>query len=106
MMTPYPTLSLVAALAAATTGLPATTMPTNTTQIEAASGPVTVRSGPTVDLPNAADYKVTFAELDTNHDGRVTRSEVPAGHALASEFKLVDRNHNGSISAQELANWR
>lgn len=106
MITTASTLTLVTLLAAATTGMPPITAPTSTVQFDAATGPVTVRSSAAVELPNAADYRVTFAELDTNNDGRVTRSEVPARHALSSEFKLVDRNHNGSISAQELANWR
>lgn len=106
MITTLSALSLALMFAATTPAMPPTTMPTNTAQIEATTGPVTVRSGPTVALPNAADYQVTFEQLDTNHDGRVTRAEVPAAHALASEFKLVDRNRNGSISPQELAGWR
>ena len=57
-------------------------------------------------LPNAADYRVTVTDLDRNGDGVVSRDEVPEGHALASEFKLVDRNHDGRVSAEELAAWR
>jgi EF hand len=106
MVTVLPALSLVLMVAAATPAMPPTTMPTNTAHIEARTGPVTVRSGPTVALPNAADYDVAFEQLDANHDGRITRNEVPAAHALASEFKLVDRNHNGRISPAELAGWR
>ncbi len=106
MITTIPALSLALMFAATTPSLPTPTMPTGTAQIEASTGPVTVRSGPTMTLPNAADYQVTFEQLDANRDGRVTRAEVPATHALASEFKLVDRNHNGSISPQELASWR
>ncbi|MBD9376991.1 hypothetical protein [Pseudoxanthomonas sp. PXM04] len=75
-------------------------------QLQEQSGPVTVRWGQPEALPNAADYRVTVTDLDRNGDGVVSRDEVPEGHALASEFKLVDRNHDGRISAEELAAWR
>ncbi len=81
------------------------TQPTHQTQIEAQSGPVTVLWGQPATLPNAADYSVKISDLDRDGDGRISRSEVPPSHALASEFKLVDRNHDGYITADELANW-
>ena len=72
---------------------------------EADTGPVTVQS---VQPPiaNASDYDATVAQLDKNGDGVVVRSEVPEGHALASEFRLVDTNRNGRITEAELANWK
>ncbi len=75
-------------------------------QLQEQSGPVTVRWGQPATLPNAADYRVTIGDLDRNQDGVLTRDEVPESHALASEFKLVDRNHDGRITAEELAAWR
>jgi len=86
--------------------LPTDTMPTRTVAFEAPTGPVTVHSGPAIALPNAADYQVRISDLDRNGDGFLSRAEVPASHALTSEFKLVDRNHDGRISATELQNWR
>ena len=44
--------------------------------------------------------------LDKNGDGRLSRREIPSTHALSYEFHLVDRNHNGYITAKELANWK
>jgi len=85
---------------------PSESMPTRTVTFEATTGPVTVHSGPAIALPNAADYQVRIGDLDRNGDGRLSRAEVPASHALASEFKLVDRNHDGRITATELQNWR
>ena len=79
--------------------------PTSEVQFEASTGPVTVKSVQPP-IPNAADYAATVAQLDRNGDGVVVRSEVPAGHALASEFKLVDRNHDGRITDAELSNWK
>jgi hypothetical protein len=70
------------------------------------SGPVTVTWGQPRTLPNAADYQVKIADLDRNGDGVLTRAEVPPDHALSSEFKLVDRNRDGKITATELQNWR
>lgn len=70
------------------------------------SGPVTVTWGQPGTLPNAADYQVKIADLDRNGDGVLTRAEVPPDHALSSEFKLVDRNRDGRITATELQNWR
>jgi len=77
-----------------------------TTQIEASTGPVTVTSHQPSTLPNASDYAVQISDLDTNGDGRLSRREIPATHALTFEFRLVDRNHDGYITASELANWK
>jgi len=77
-----------------------------TTEIQAGTGPVTVNSGQSSTLPNASDYAVQIKDLDTNGDGRLSRREIPARHALSFEFRLVDRNHDGYITATELANWK
>ena len=76
---------------------------TDQAQIEATTGPVTVKS---VQPPiaNASDYQVKVAHIDANGDGVVSRKEVPTDHALYFEFRLVDTDHNGRITDQELAN--
>lgn len=79
--------------------------PTTQVQFEATTGPVTVQSVQPP-IPNADDYQATVAQLDGNGDGFVTRAEVPADHALASEFRLVDTDRNGRITDTELANWK
>lgn len=79
--------------------------PTSEVQFEATTGPVTVKSVQPP-IPNADDYRATVAQLDGNGDGVVVRSEVPADHALASEFRLVDTDRNGRITEAELANWK
>ncbi len=75
-------------------------------RLEEQSGPVVVRWGQSETLPNASDYRVRIADLDANGDGFLTLDEVPETHALHSEFRLVDGNRDGRISAEELANWR
>ncbi len=76
------------------------------TQIQATTGPVTVTSSQSSTLPNANDYAVQISDLDKNGDGRLSRREIPSSHALTFEFRLVDRNHDGYITASELANWK
>lgn len=89
---------------------PAATAPgssrSGTTQLQTSDGPVTVTWGQPAQVPNISDYQAKVPDLDRNGDGVLSRAEVPASHALASEFRLVDRNRDGRISAAELANWR
>src|SRR4249919_4239843 len=92
---PFITLMAFASLAVAQDAM-------QSKQFQADTGPVTVTWSQPATLPNAADYQVKISDLDRNGDGRISRNEVPVGHALASEFKLVDRNHDGFITAAEL----
>ena len=106
------TLSLLLATAAVQVsaqeqGRPvAPSSPAQSTVLQGHEVPVTVNWGQPSIVPNVADYQVTVADLDKNADKVISRSEVPATHALSSEFKLVDRNRDGRITEQELANWR
>lgn len=93
-------------IAASTTAFAQTAITSESTQIETSTGPVTVTSSQSSVLPNASDYTVQIADLDKNGDGRLSRREVPRAHALSSEFHLVDRNHDGYITASELADWK
>ena len=93
-------------MAASPTVFAQTANTSESTKIEASTGPVTVTSSQSSILPNASDYAVQISDLDKNGDGRISRREIPASHALSSEFHLVDRNHNGYITAKELANWK
>lgn len=93
-------------MAASATVFAQTTNTSESTKIEASTGPVTVTSSQPSVLPNASDYAVQVSDLDKNGDRRLSRREIPVSHALSSEFHLVDRNHNGYITATELANWK
>jgi hypothetical protein len=77
-----------------------------TVTMETPQGPVTVNWGQQNTLANAADYKASIEQLDKNGDGVIVRNEVPENHALSSEFRLVDRNHDGKVTAEELSRWR
>ncbi len=91
---------------ASTTVFAQTANTSESTRIEASTGPVTVTSSQSSVLPNASDYAVQITDLDKNGDGRLSRREIPVSHALNFEFHLVDRNHNGYLTATELANWK
>jgi hypothetical protein len=77
-----------------------------TMTMQTPQGPVTVQWGQPATVPNAADYRASIEQLDANGDGVVTKEEVPEGHALSSEFRLVDRNRDGRITAEELSHWQ
>ena len=82
-----------------TTAPPAMPMP------PASAGPVTVREHAPDSV--SSNYKVDWSALDKNNDGSVSRAEVRAsGNAdLAREFHVVDGNHNGRLSKEEMKGW-
>ncbi|HEV8691091.1 MAG TPA: EF-hand domain-containing protein [Ideonella sp.] len=43
----------------------------------------------------------TFEQLDTNHDGVLTRDEVAANHKMAKRFDVADADHDGRVTAEE-----
>lgn len=49
-----------------------------------------------------SDARPTFAELDKNHDGKLSRSEIPHNlHELRARFRSYDKDGNGSLSPDE-----
>jgi len=42
-----------------------------------------------------------FMELDSNHDGYISREEASKWNYLAREFDKFDTNHDGRLSRQE-----
>jgi hypothetical protein len=63
-------------------------------------------STPTNAPPGSSDAP-PFGELDTNHDGKLSRSEIPrnveALKQLRAHFNEADRNGNGSLEPDEYA---
>lgn len=56
---------------------------------------------------DAGNSPPPFSQLDRNHDGRITRSEVPHDmHKLRRDFRSYDRDGNGSLSKQEYQAYR
>lgn len=71
----------------------------------APGAPVTVREVPPDSV--SSNYRVDFGAVDRNGDGNVSRGEVRAsGNAdLDREFHVVDANHNGRLSKEEMKGW-
>jgi hypothetical protein len=76
----------------------------NVKQMETTAGPLTVTWGQP-DLAKANEYHINMADLDRNGDGKLSHDEIPMGHALQFEFKVVDTNHDGYLSKKELVSW-
>ena len=66
--------------------------------------PVTVRSIQP-DSVRRADYRIVFAELDTDGDGFISAEEAQAHPPLADEFKALDTQRRGRLGRGELAGW-
>jgi len=67
--------------------------------------PVTVRQHEPDSI--SSNYKVDFGALDKNGDGNVSRAEVRASgnDDLEREFHVVDTNHNGRLTKEEMKGW-
>lgn len=83
---------------------PAPNYGANQVQLRGSAGQtVTIRSRPGSIDPSR--YDIDFSQFDRNGDGRISRSEVPSGHPLHSEFHVADSNHDGSLTRQEASGW-
>ncbi|HEX6637204.1 MAG TPA: hypothetical protein VF033_06070 [Steroidobacteraceae bacterium] len=53
------------------------------------------------DDENQRDKKDTFAMLDSDSDGKLSKDEVSSSNSLSSSFTMIDRNSDGYISRGE-----
>jgi len=76
--------------------------PNGSAQLQTPQGTLTVNSG----MPPATDYgpKPPFAQLDTNHDGRIDQNEAQAYIPLENDWIHV-AHHASSISKAQYAAW-
>ena len=57
-------------------------------------------------MPAAATVDTPFADLDKNHDGSLTKDELPDGEMLKDHFSKADTNGDGKLSETEVASHR
>lgn len=56
---------------------------------------------------NAADpASMTFTDLDTNKDGKLSSAEVASEATLTASFRSVDSDGDGALSQSEYDTWR
>lgn len=96
-------VALAAMLAAATAGAQEAALP-HATQLQTPQGPVTVRWGQP-EQSGLAPFQSRIAGMDKDGDGMLSPQEAAADAALGRQFKLIDQDQDGKISARELANW-
>ncbi len=44
---------------------------------------------------------ILFEDLDKDHNGEISQSEAKVRMDLSNDFKMIDKNANGSISVDE-----
>jgi hypothetical protein len=56
---------------------------------------------------NAADpASMTFKDLDTNKDGKLSSAEVASEATLTQNFRSADSDGDGALSQSEYDTWR
>ena len=48
----------------------------------------------------------SMAQLDSNRDGFIDKSEVPVGNELAGKFARLDSNSDGKLDSEEFARYQ
>ena len=63
-----------------------------------------------MDKPMSMDHSkmagAEFAKLDQNKDGKISKGEISAKHALSPHFDMLDSNKDGSLSQAEFAKYQ
>ena len=79
--------------------------PTSTMPGAAPGSPVHVNQLPPDSI--SSNYHIDFGTMDKNGDGNINRAEVRASgnDDLMREFHVVDANHNGRLTREELKGW-
>jgi len=60
---------------------------------------------PTSTVASAAATTVPFDEMDKNHDGSITPDELDDSNPLKQNFSAADSNGDGKLSADEVGKY-
>lgn len=96
-------VALAAMLATTTAAAQEAALP-HTTQLQTAQGPVTLHWGQPAES-GLAPFQSRIAGMDKDGDGMLSPQEAAQDAAVARQFRLIDQDRDGKISARELANW-
>jgi len=61
---------------------------------------------PAAAMPAPTDSGMSFADMDKNHDGSITADELHDSEMLHQHFKEADTNGDGKLSEDEVAKHR
>ncbi|MEO6263893.1 MAG: EF-hand domain-containing protein [Luteimonas sp.] len=85
---------------AATSATPATPPSADTAAMAA-----TPATPATPAQPSTSAKKVTWSQLDGDHDGKLTRTEAAAIDSLTEVFDQADADKDGALTADEYKAW-
>jgi hypothetical protein len=81
------------------------TAPEPATSPSQAATPPPPATSPSSQLGPAPTVKYSFAMLDRNGDGFITRDEAALSPDLAANFSALDRNRSNSLDASEFVSF-
>jgi hypothetical protein len=81
------------------------TAPEPATSPSQAATPPPPATSPSSQLGPAPTVKYSFAMLDKNGDGFITRDEAALSPALAENFSALDRNRSNSLDPSEFVGF-
>lgn len=66
------------------------------------AGDPSPQSSDTQQSPSSSSQPATFESLDTNGDGRISKTEAAANDNVSAQFGMYDKNGDGYIDRSEV----
>ncbi|MGH8031959.1 MAG: EF-hand domain-containing protein [Luteimonas sp.] len=100
-MTRKPLVGLIAIGAALVMPMAVAQTAAPTASAQAGATPSDTATSPAATAPAAPPKQVTWADLDTDKDGNLSKPEVATVPALSQVFDQADADKNGKLTADE-----
>lgn len=87
----------------------ATTIKSSVLMLALAIGLASIQAhafGTAEDMKDQDVYSKSFKELDTDHDGTLTRDEARKEELFAKHFAAADKDHDGTLTQEEYTEYR